>query len=178
MNQPVVAAQDPTREGLLDVVVVGGGQAGLAMAWHLRRQGSSFAFVRPHQRPVGVPREPINNIRRAASPMDDLAAANDLPDVDSAKTRHSLPRCLGVGRGRWLTVVSRRAADGRIQRRHGCCTPRRLRPDSENPASEYRVGHLMRDVDRRIGSDSSRHLGIRALAAVRVLLRPVGDASG
>ena len=28
-----------------DVIVIGGGQAGLAMAWHLRRQGASFLVL-------------------------------------------------------------------------------------------------------------------------------------
>jgi putative flavoprotein involved in K+ transport len=44
-DQPEVAAQGPTPEGLLDVVVVGGGQAGLVMAWHLRRQGMRFTVL-------------------------------------------------------------------------------------------------------------------------------------
>jgi putative flavoprotein involved in K+ transport len=34
-----------TNEGLLDVVVVGGGQAGLAMAWHLARRGLRFVVL-------------------------------------------------------------------------------------------------------------------------------------
>lgn len=33
------------RDGLLDVVVIGGSQAGLAMAWHLARQGLRFAVL-------------------------------------------------------------------------------------------------------------------------------------
>jgi glycine/D-amino acid oxidase-like deaminating enzyme len=44
-DQPEVAAHGPAPEGLLDVVVVGGGQAGLAMAWHLRRQGMRFVVL-------------------------------------------------------------------------------------------------------------------------------------
>jgi putative flavoprotein involved in K+ transport len=44
-DQPEVAAQDPSAEGLLDVVVVGGGQAGLAMGWHLRRRGMRFLVL-------------------------------------------------------------------------------------------------------------------------------------
>jgi putative flavoprotein involved in K+ transport len=34
-----------TRDGLLDVVVIGGSQAGLAMAWHLARQGLQFVVL-------------------------------------------------------------------------------------------------------------------------------------
>jgi putative flavoprotein involved in K+ transport len=53
-DQPEVAAQDRTREGLLDVVVVGGGQAGLAVAWHLRRQGMRFVVLEAGPQPGHV----------------------------------------------------------------------------------------------------------------------------
>jgi putative flavoprotein involved in K+ transport len=36
---------DSSGDGLLDVVVVGGGQAGLAMAWHLARRGLRFVVL-------------------------------------------------------------------------------------------------------------------------------------
>ncbi|MER7282210.1 NAD(P)/FAD-dependent oxidoreductase [Dactylosporangium sp. NPDC000244] len=35
---------------MLDVVIVGGGQAGLALAWHLRRAGREFAVLDAHAR--------------------------------------------------------------------------------------------------------------------------------
>ena len=44
-DQRNVGAQEPPQHGLLDVVVVGGGQAGLAVAWHLRRQGMRFVVL-------------------------------------------------------------------------------------------------------------------------------------
>jgi putative flavoprotein involved in K+ transport len=39
------APEDPAGDRRLDVVVVGGSQAGLAMAWHLRRQGLRFVVL-------------------------------------------------------------------------------------------------------------------------------------
>jgi len=39
------AQQDPADGGVLDVVVVGGSQAGLAMAWHLAQQGLRFVVL-------------------------------------------------------------------------------------------------------------------------------------
>src|SRR5829696_1202417 len=39
------ARQDPTGGSPLDVVVIGGSQAGLAMAWHLAQQGLRFVVL-------------------------------------------------------------------------------------------------------------------------------------
>ena len=39
------AQKDPAGGGVLDVVVVGGSQAGLAMAWHLAQQGRRFVVL-------------------------------------------------------------------------------------------------------------------------------------
>jgi putative flavoprotein involved in K+ transport len=39
------AVQDPGRVGVLDAVVVGGSQSGLAMAWHLAQQGLRFVVL-------------------------------------------------------------------------------------------------------------------------------------
>jgi putative flavoprotein involved in K+ transport len=38
-------ARDPADDRLVDVVVVGGSQSGLAMAWHLQRQGLNFVVL-------------------------------------------------------------------------------------------------------------------------------------
>ena len=46
MNHPQhTASQDAATTGLRDVVVIGGGQAGLAMAWHLTRRGMRFVVL-------------------------------------------------------------------------------------------------------------------------------------
>ena len=39
------AQKDPASDQVLDAVVVGGSQAGLAMAWHLQRQGLDFVVL-------------------------------------------------------------------------------------------------------------------------------------
>jgi putative flavoprotein involved in K+ transport len=38
-------SQNAAPDRLLDAVVVGGGQAGLAIAWHLKRQGLRFVVL-------------------------------------------------------------------------------------------------------------------------------------
>jgi len=45
MSEPPASGQHRNDARLLDVVVVGGGQAGLAMAWHLQRQGLAFVVL-------------------------------------------------------------------------------------------------------------------------------------
>jgi putative flavoprotein involved in K+ transport len=45
MTQPLPSDQHRQADGLLDVVVLGGSQAGLAMAWHLQRQGLRFVVL-------------------------------------------------------------------------------------------------------------------------------------
>jgi putative flavoprotein involved in K+ transport len=44
-NQQPAASQDTASTGLLDVVVIGGGQVGLAMAWHLTQRGMRFVVL-------------------------------------------------------------------------------------------------------------------------------------
>ena len=62
MTAPHGEAQlDPASDQRLDVVVVGGSQAGLAMAWHLTQQRLRFVVWRPAPRwgtcggPAGTP---------------------------------------------------------------------------------------------------------------------------
>jgi putative flavoprotein involved in K+ transport len=38
-------SQNASLDRLLDAVVIGGGQAGLAIAWHLKRQGMRFVVL-------------------------------------------------------------------------------------------------------------------------------------
>ena len=42
---PEETSQNASPDRLLDVVVIGGGQAGLAIAWHLKRQGLRFVVL-------------------------------------------------------------------------------------------------------------------------------------
>ena len=44
-NPQHAASPDTAPAGLVDVVVIGGGQAGLAMAWHLTRRGMRFVVL-------------------------------------------------------------------------------------------------------------------------------------
>jgi putative flavoprotein involved in K+ transport len=44
-NPQPAASQDTAPAGLLDVVVIGGGQVGLAMAWHLTQRGTRFVVL-------------------------------------------------------------------------------------------------------------------------------------
>ena len=45
MTAPQDETKDPAGNQHLDVVVVGGGQSGLAMAWHLAQQGRRFVVL-------------------------------------------------------------------------------------------------------------------------------------
>jgi hypothetical protein len=83
-DQPEVAGQDAIREGPLDVVVVGGGQAGLAMAWHLRRQVTT-----------GPPR-PRSRRRNRMCPSTDRRRR--IITVERAIFPTEGPACCGAGR--------------------------------------------------------------------------------
>ena len=55
--QGEVMKHDTTDDRLLDVLVIGGSQAGLAMAWHLARQGRRFVVLDAGPEP-GTPGAP------------------------------------------------------------------------------------------------------------------------
>lgn len=102
--------QNPRSDGLLDVIVIGGGQAGLAIGYHLSRQRRDFVILDAHQRtgdawrlrwdslrlftPAkydGLPGMPFPGDRLAFPTKDDMADY-----LQAYATRFALPVRLGV----------------------------------------------------------------------------------
>ena len=115
-----------------ETVVIGGGQAGLAVGYHLQRQGRSFAILDRNERVGDGWRERWDSLRlysparrdglpgmRFPAPSTSYPTANEMADyLEAYATQHQLPVHSGVGvdslaktDGRY--VVS--AGDGRFE---------------------------------------------------------------
>jgi putative flavoprotein involved in K+ transport len=91
----------------LDAVVVGGGQAGLAMAWHLQRRGLRFVVLDAGARPGQVWRSRWDSLR-----LFTPARYNALPGMASPGPADAYPTKDPVADGR---MVHRRGIAERRQ---------------------------------------------------------------
>ena len=71
-----------------DVVVVGGGQAGLAIGYHLRSQGKDFTILEGAPQPAAAWRERWDSLKLFTSARYDALPGMDFPgDPDRYPTR-------------------------------------------------------------------------------------------
>ena len=96
------AQQSNGSDGLLDVIVIGGGQAGLAIGYHLSRQGRDFVILDAHHTKWQVI---ATSIHYTANRMMDIAAALD-------STSDAVSNCAGkrASAGRALVWYDGKAA--------------------------------------------------------------------
>ena len=77
--QPNPATRDKAHEVLLDVVVIGGSQAGLAMAWQLARQGLRFVVLEAGPEPGHTWRARWDSLKLFTPTQDDALPGMPLP---------------------------------------------------------------------------------------------------
>ena len=79
-----------------DVVVVGGGQAGLAIGYHLRSQGRDFTILEAASQPAAAWRERWDSLKLFTSARYDALPGMDFPgDPDRYPTRDEVAAYLG-----------------------------------------------------------------------------------
>jgi putative flavoprotein involved in K+ transport len=79
-----------------DVVVVGGGQAGLAIGYHLQRQGKDFTILEAASQPAAAWRERWDSLKLFTSARYDALPGMDFPgDPDRYPTRDEVAAYLG-----------------------------------------------------------------------------------
>lgn len=108
------------RGGPLDVLVVGGGQAGLAVGYYLRRTGLSFAILDSGERPGGAWRHGWDSLRAFSPARYSSLPGRLMPGgPDEYPTRDEVVGYLTDYEGRYGLPVHRSVRVGAVERRDG-----------------------------------------------------------
>jgi choline dehydrogenase-like flavoprotein len=126
------AQQDSAGGGVLDVVVVGGSQAGLAMAWHLARHGLRFVVLEAAPELGHVWRSRWDSLKLFTPAQYDALPGMAFPaPADTYPTKDPVADYLQA----YAAAVGPGCGSGR-----GWSTPRAVRSASPNTASWMTLG--------------------------------------